>query len=273
MILSLRLSQCLLRVRLIRAAAAGLVLVLTPSAARAQVSVDALELAFVLSSPTAAMAPQEFHVTNDGAARTQVTIIVQDWDRSESGENRYAPLGSLPQSCRAHVKVFPAVLQLEAGASASVRVWLDDVAAVSSGCYTILFVETPKPPPSSASSGLRYSMRYGVKVYVEPQAQPTAELFAATVSPLNGSSLLRLELGYRNVGARQTIAKGVVEVRRPDNTVAITIPIAEFYTLPGATRRLSTVLPSLPQGTYVLLALIDFGGADIAAAQVQAEIR
>lgn len=273
MILSLRLSQSLLRVRLIRAAAAGLVLGLTPSAARAQVSVDALELAFALSSPVAAMAPQEFHVTNDGAARTQVTINLQDWDRSETGENRYAPPGTLPQSCRAHVKVFPTVLQLEAGASAAVRVWLDDAAAVSSGCYTILFVETPKPPPSSANSGLRYSLRYGVKVYVEQQGQPTAELFDATVSPLRGSSVLSLELGYRNVGARQTIARGVVEVRRPDNTVATTIPIAEFYTLPGATRRLSAALPPLPRGTYVLLAMIDFGGAEIAAAQVQAEIR
>ena len=273
MILSLRLSQSVLRVRLIRAAAAGLVLGATPSNARAQVSVDALEMAFALSAPVAAVAPQEFHVTNDGAARTQVTINVQDWDRSETGENRYAPLGTLSQSCRAHVKVFPTVVQLEAGATASVRVWLDDVAAVPRGCYTILFVETPKPPPSSLHGGLRYSMRYGVKVYVEPQVQPTAELFAATVSSLSGSSVMSLELGYRNVGSRQTIAKGVVEVRRPNNTVATTIPIAEFYTLPGATRRLSAAIPSLPRGTYVLLAMIDFGGAEIAAAQVQAEIR
>ena len=269
---SLRLSQCLLRVRLFRAAAAGVVLGMTPSVTRAQVSVDALEIAFPLGSSAAAITPKEFRITNDGAARTQVTITLQDWDRSDTGENRYAPLGTLPQSCRAHVRVFPTVLQLEAGTSAAVRVWLDDVEGVGAGCYSILFIETPKPPLSSADTGLRYTLRYGVKVYVEQQLQPTAELFNATVAPLRSGRSLSLELGYRNVGARQTIARGVIEVRRPDNSVAATIPIPDFYTLPGASRRLSATLPPLLRGTYVLLAMIDFGGADIAAAQVQAEI-
>jgi hypothetical protein len=50
------------------------------------------------------------------------------------------------------------------------------------------------------------------------------------------------------------------------------VNIAEFPTLPGATRRLGVPLPRLQRGKYVLLALLDYDGAEIAAGQVDLEI-
>jgi hypothetical protein len=55
-----------------------------------------------------------------------------------------------------------------------------------------------------------------------------------------------------------------------DNSLAATIPVAEFPTLPGALRRLELDVPtSLAAGSYVALALIDFGGTEIAAGQLE----
>jgi hypothetical protein len=68
------------------------------------------------------------------------------------------------------------------------------------------------------------------------------------------------------------MAHGKVEIRRTDNTLVSTLDIPEFPTLPGATRRLGVPLPRLPRGKYVLLALLDYEGSEIAAGQVDLEI-
>jgi hypothetical protein len=65
------------------------------------------------------------------------------------------------------------------------------------------------------------------------------------------------------------VAKGRLEFRRLDNTLALQVPIAEFPTLPGAVRKLMVDVPNgLAPGDYVALALIDFGGAELVAGQI-----
>jgi len=131
---------------------------------------------------------------------------------------------------------------------------------------------------------VQYSVRYGVKVYVEPEAPLSAEVTdvgvvdvkpAAPSGKLSAQSVVhsrQLDIAYKNTGARQTMAHGAVEIRRPDNSVISKIDIPEFPTLPGATRRLGVALPNLPSGRYVLLALLDYEGAEIAAGQVELDI-
>jgi hypothetical protein len=110
-------------------------------------------------------------------------------------------------------------------------------------------------------------------VYVEPEGSPSAELDNVFLDPKPAdTSAKQLVIAYRNTGTRQTMARGKVEIRRPDNTLVSTLDIPEFPTLPGATRRLGVPLPRLPRGKYVLLALLDYEGSEIAAGQVDLEI-
>ena len=178
------------------------------------------------------------------------------------------------------MKVFPSVLQLEPRSTQTVRVTIDSPATIEVGCYSILFIETPPPPRGPNGAALVYSVRYGVKVYVERDLPLRGEVVDVamasrdtTVNRGADSSLKQVIVTYRNTGARQTLTHGSIEVRRPDNSLAATIPIPEFPTLPGATRRLGVPLPALPPGKYVLLALLDYEGAEIAAGQVELEIR
>ena len=47
------------------------------------------------------------------------------------------------------------------------------------------------------------------------------------------------------------------------------VPIDEFPTLPGSVRKVMVDVPSgLAPGDYVVLALIDFGGAELVAGQI-----
>jgi P pilus assembly chaperone PapD len=272
--MSSRIARAARRPGLIALAGA---LVALPSAARAQVAVDELELHVALRAG-ANSATTTFHAANPGILPTQATVSMQDWDRGESGENRYYPMGTLPTSCGSHVSVFPSVLQLSPRSSQTVRVTVDSASSIGHGCYTILFVETPPPPADMRAAGVKYNVRYGVKLYVEPETPLAAEVMdvgVADIPPAERKSIdasRRLEIVYKNTGARQTVAHGAVEIRRPDNSVVSKIDIPEFPTLPGATRRLGVALPSLPSGRYVLLALLDYEGAEIAAGQVELEI-
>src|SRR4029079_14092761 len=212
---------------------------------------------------------ETFHTVNPSTQPAQVTISVQDWDRSEGGENRYYPLGTLPTSCASHIKVVPSVLQLDARSVQTVRVALESADALRRGSYAILFVETPPPPKSARGDAVTYSLRYGVKVYVEPDGAPTAELDNVFLEPKPADSSARqLVIAYRNTGTRQTMARGKVEIRRTDNTLVSSLALPDSPALPGATRRLGVPLPRLPRGKYVLLALLDYEGSEIAAGQV-----
>lgn len=243
----------------------------------AQVSVDELELHIPLKRGVTTVS-EVFHAANPAATPGQANILAQDWDRSERGDNRYYPLGTLPTSCGSHVKVFPSVLQLEPRSTQTVRVTIDSAASIQTNCYTILFVETPPPPRSANGAALVYSVRYGVKIYVERDLPLGAEVENVAIAPRDDqgakgdTSLKQVVVTYHNTGAKQTLTHGTLEVRRPDNTVVTKVDIAEFPTLPGATRRLGVPLPKLQRGKYVLLALLDYEGAEIAAGQVDLEI-
>ena len=77
---------------------------------------------------------------------------------------------------------------------------------------------------------------------------------------------------FRNTGGLPAVVKGEIEYRRLDNSVVRRDSVPTFYVLPGAARRAHVPLPKLPSGHYVVLALLDFGGSEVAAGQVPLDI-
>jgi P pilus assembly chaperone PapD len=249
-----------------RIAAVALALGVGARAAHAQIAVDELELKLQLDQHGAASV-ETFRVSNTGDAPVQATISAQDWDRAENGDNRFYALNTLPTSCGKRLKVFPMVLQLAAHATQTVRVSMDSAQAAPNGCHTVLFVEQPPPPKNQRASALLYTLRYGVKVYAEP-ANGAASGEVKDMQIVRDSVVLQ----YANGGAVQSQTHGTVEIRRPDNSVAAKVDVPEFPVLGGASRRLAVALPKLASGKYVVLALLDFGGAEIAAGQAELQV-
>jgi P pilus assembly chaperone PapD len=237
----------------------------------AQIAVDELELRFALRPGATPL--QTFRVSNESDSATQVTISLEDWDRDEAGKNQFYPLGKLSTSCRSRVVVSPTVFQLAPRSTQTIRVSVDSAPAFKAGCYTILFVETPRPPNAKAQSAIMYNIRYGVKVYAEPaslaESGEVEDVQIRRDSTKIDKASQAMSVLFHNTGNRHLLVRGTVEIRRTDNSLVSKVDVPEFPTLPAARRRVSVSLPKLGAGRYVLLALLDYGGREIVAGQAE----
>jgi P pilus assembly chaperone PapD len=232
-----------------------------PAQSHAQLSVDELEVFL----RTAGTAPRTglIRVTNETDKPIQAMLEVQDWNRDESGANQFYALGSTPGSCGDRVKIFPASLRIDARRTEAVRITYEGDAATS--CWAVVFIQGNEPVrPSGRQSQITYVIRTGVKVYVEPEN-------ALRQGDIDSMKFVQdsVEVLFRNSGKAHLKPTGAVEVRSADNQVVAKLDISEFPIAPGDARRLKLALPKVQSGRYVALALLDYGGDEIAAAQLE----
>lgn len=247
-------------------------LVLLPGELGAQLSVGQLDL--VMRTGVVTERVSIIPVRNDTDHLVHAVVRLEDWDRSDDGTNHWYPQGTRPGSCGSALSVFPQAVSLEPGSSQSLRVTLDAGATKSSECWSAVVIESA-PPPSATVQAVTYVLRTAVKIYVEPPgltANGEITAFAEREEPSHGDSATassrQLELAFSNTGSRHLMAKGVVEFRRADNSVAAKVPLAPIYALPGARRVARIDAPLLERGRYIALLLLDYGGSEVAAAQV-----
>lgn len=253
----------------------------------AQLLVDPLEVTLVTAGNGRVSA--SFSMANSSDKPVQATITRQDWDRQENGDNRFLPAGTSGNSCGAMLTASPLSIRIEPRTSRIIRLGIENAAALSKECWDIFFVEEVPQRAAVRGNSLQYIFRTGVKVYVTPpglkrdgavegmDVEDVAVRVAATSSPAaiktevvaSPTTKKQISIRFHNTGGAHLLAKGRLEFRRLDNSLAVQAPIAEFPTLPGATRKVMVDVPSgLAAGDYVVLALIDFGGAEIVAGQI-----
>ena len=254
--------------------------------ANAQLLVDPLEVTMITAGNTRVSA--SFSLSNTTDAPVQATITRQDWDRVENGDNRFLAAGTSGTSCGAMLSASPLSIRIDPHTSRIIRLGAQNAAALSKECWDIFFVEEVPQRASVKGNSLQYIFRTGVKVYVAPPglardgavesvgvedvavtpaASPTPARLSVSAAP--AATKRQISIRFHNTGNMHLLAKGRLEFRGLDNTLAMQVPIAEFPTLPGSTRKVMVDVPSgLAPGDYVVLALVDFGGPELVAGQV-----
>jgi len=252
----------------------------------AQLLVDPLEVTMFAAGTNRVAA--SFSLANTSDKVVQATITRSDWDRAENGDNRFVSAGSSGTSCGAMLGVSPLSVRVEPHGSRVVRLSLQPGAALTKECWDIFFVEEVPQRSSTKGNSLQYIFRTGVKVYVAPPglsrdgaienmavedvAVPRATSSSTpvkTVSSVPPTTKRQISVRFHNTGGMHLLGKGRLEFRRLDNSLAAEVPIPEFPTLPGATRKVMIDVPgNLAAGDYVVLALVDFGGAELVAGQI-----
>lgn len=277
---------------------------IVPRPMLAQLTVDRIEI--VVDRKATPAQGASFVVSNKTKTAAQAVISVQDWDRDSTGENRFFPVGTTSGTCGRSLTVEPLGTRLDPGSSQEIHVAIDSLSLPAHECWAVVFVESAIPRVQQTGRMVTYVVRTGVKVYVVPAAAaPNGEVVDMRVRPHVrvltadsarprgvGDSLARqarrdsaviareaadtahqeLALAFANTGSRHVLVQGTLELRRSDNSVAAKIATPRLHVLPGATQHVTMSLPNLPRGRYVALAILDFGGSDVAAGQVEYEV-
>jgi P pilus assembly chaperone PapD len=225
------------------------------------------------STPDAAIG-----VRNESDRPVQALVRLEDWDRASDGANRWYVYGSRAGygSCSPALSIFPQSMRLEPGAEQAIRVVLDQTKASAGECWAAAVVETVH---ASDRTGQRvaYVVRTAVKIYVQPsglRADGEIEgIRIAADSASRDSTMSMVEVLFSNTGTRHVVAQGALEVRHADNTFVTRVPLPPIYALPGARHGVRVPMPKLTPGSYVFLATMDYGGADIAAALLEHRAR
>ena len=257
-----------------RVAAFALVCSIAAPAAHAQFAIDKTEM--FLNPADSINRGGILIVRNEGSERSQATLKIEDWDRAEDGANRFFTAGTMPQSCAPALKVFPLTLSLAPGESQAIRIDVDPAVAKTMGsreCWSVVLVESAVPETNVGGRTLLYRLRTGLKVYMMPNGLTSDGQVADVAVRAGAGDKDTVEVAFKNTGTKHVVARGRIEIRRPDNTTAAVVELPPAYALPGATMRVRGVLPSLAVGRYIVLAVMDYGGSEITAAQLEHEVR
>lgn len=255
-----------------------LALVGAPRAVVAQLEVDQLEL-FVRS--VGGEREATFRVRNASAEEQTARLVVSDWDRADDGLNRFTDRGTVDGSCSDAVTVFPAVASLRAGESQEVRV------SYTGGprdvmCWAAVLVElAPRPQARRAGAGVSVEVRSAVKLYVAPVAERLDVRIEAVdigrhvprhTEPASDTLSSDAIAMLRNVGNTQVRAKLRVEYRNTADSVVARHLDNDVPLLPGATRQWRARVPMLAPGRYIVLIVVDYGGPELVAGQIDLEL-
>jgi hypothetical protein len=250
--------------RLLTPAVASLLIMGTALPAAAQISVNDLELHL---GGTAGTLQGVVQVRNDGATVAQVAVSLGDWSRDEDGSNQFGPAGTMPRSCGDELAVDQTTLRIEPRGTALLNVSIRS-AAVARGCWSIIMLETEERRDAATATGLHFTVRTGVKVYVhQAGAVAGAELEPVGVDRDNDGHYVARAL-LHNTGGTHLIARGTLDLRDAAGALVTRLPVTDLYTEPQAKRRLAVTMPELQPGRYVALLLIDYGGDELVAAQL-----
>ena len=234
------------------AAMVAVALAVTASPARAQLEVENLE---VFLRPDAAGRVGTVTMRNVGSDAITLSSEFMDWERDLAGTNQYLPLGTTRGSCRNTLSVFPAALRIEPGQTQQVRVVLADDAPATV-CWSLLTLsQAPQMVSDSGAVQLQVVVKTGIKIYVEP-----------------AGARRDVSIDSAYVLADTTLQIDQRTVRGPVAVVYVGSTIEAFPVLPGATRRLVIPMPRVAPGRYVGLVLLDAGGPERVAAQLDVEI-
>lgn len=275
-----RFHPALRRLRRALLLAAGVGGLLLPGrAVDAQFTVIRLEEHLVLGRDSLT---QVISVKSESDTLQQLRIDLKDWMRDSLGNNVYDTLGSVASSCRDRLDVFPRAFQLPPRATEYFRVTYRPTGADDRGCWSILLLEAVKPPSVQQTQGgaVTVTVLTGIKYYVHPADEVAdgdveyADVEERWERPVDGDSVRVRELVVRfaNTGTAHLRLRSGVEIRNEDARLVRELKAPDAYITPGAFRDVIVRLPTLAPGRYAAIALLDYGAAEIKAAQVEFEV-
>ena len=244
-----------------------LLLVLFPTGARAQISVEAAPLRIELQASAGSVATQAVTVWNSGKETVRVRARVSDWDLARDGSPQFegVPEGG-PYSANEWIRVAPPELVIDPGKEGIVRFNLTVPQDVEAAGYRtgILFEFLPSSStPGSKGREVQFRSRIASLIYVNVGTPPiNVELTdLVTRSTREGLQVIAV---LKNTSKRTVRTKGTLTLLdRATGTTVSQMPLPDVPLLPEREREVAIPVTAtgkpLPDGEYRVEVRIDVG--------------
>ncbi len=201
-------------------------------------------------------------IRNEGSEVSQLRVYVSDFEQDAVGDHAFFDVGTQEGSCGSRLRVTPDIAVLDPGESRELLVEVDNP---SDPCWAVVFVQAGS---RAEMGGARMTQRIGVKVYAGDRTPGQLEGEVTTVEALGTGDAVSVDFEFRNTSRTAMRPNGHIELRSLKGEPVAQVEIEPFSVLPGHSRRINATVPAtLPEGRYVAVPVIDFGGEFLAGGQ------
>lgn len=196
----------------------------------------------------------------------RVKTFFLDWDFDPEGTVRFfSQPGQVERSATPWLQMTPAEFLIPAGSKKSVRISGRVPAGTAPGDYWSMFFVEFQPYSVLQTSGVQISGRVGgsVTVTVPGPALRKGHIasFAIKAEANRGKQRLEANLAFVNEGDFVVEPSGYINIIDYQNKSHGIVQISSFKVLPQSTREVQlTAELALKPGTYVAIAVLDYGG-------------
>ena len=194
----------------------------------------------------------------------RLRVYAADWTLDRSGTPQFLKAGTTPGSCSQWLQINPIELVVQPGQTYQVRYVLKTPVSALGSYHSIVMFETAPAPMQAGGHVVAVNGRIGVALYAQvgPQVK-RARITGFAVSPK------RTTLTVENTGNSHVRLKGVLQFKDADGRVVQQAPLPGGVVLPGKdhVRDLTMDTPHVPDGHYLVTALLDYGGGALVGAR------
>jgi hypothetical protein len=244
-----------------------LVATMVPASARAQVSVEVTPLRVELKTGPGGTYTQTVTLTNHDKNAVRIHARVDDWYLSKDGTPQFKLADTpMPHSAASWVRVNPAEVMAQPGATEVVRFTVTVPAGTAAGGYraAIMFEFGPGGAEGVISKGVMFKSRVATLLYVTAGTpKPLVDLVDVQPRQTPGQPTVVVAL-LKNAGQVHTRTRGQMLIYDKAGTVVRRIAVPDVPVLPESERELVVAMAeqgqaSLPAGEYRVELRIDVG--------------
>ncbi len=223
---------------------------------------------------------------NLGDEPVSIKISVNDFMKGPEGEERQVPPGTVERGCASRFSLSPRHLDLGPHEVRDINLTMT-MPDKAEGTYwgNILVSQVSKPTLSKTLKQGKASFQIFalqdmlIRVIetvpgTEHRSGVLTDMFFQ--KPASGS-IPTVQVVFKNTGNTLLKCNGTIEIRDDTGGTVQTIPLdygnSPFTVYPEGTRNVyARIQKSLPAGDYIILAIIDYGGENLVAGQIEYQI-
>jgi len=235
-------------------------------------------------------ATDSLYITNNGDSPQHVRIEAVDWVPTGPLTKEYLPAGTVERSVTGWLVFWPSEASVNPGEALEIRVEATPPATVEGVYWGMLFLRLGTQPVATEGSQAQIGLNVilAVEVYADTgEGIPQGRITDFHCRPLDSDEQMLFALEFEDTGITQLHSTGTIQIRDESGDIVRELVLPVGTSLPGTRQVLGAPLtivpsegpgeentedaepqPSLPPGTYLAIAIVDYGGDALVAAQL-----